>query len=42
MLFFKVIYLDWQVSYNRFTYTKKCWVISSQIWVKYGQTQMSV
>jgi len=21
-------------------YSKKCWVVSSQIWVKYGQTQM--
>jgi len=23
-------------------HSKKCWVISTQIWVKYGQTQMLV
>jgi len=21
-------------------HSKKCWVVSTQIWVKYGQTQM--
>jgi len=24
----------------KFEYSKKCWVDSTQIWVKYGQTQM--
>jgi len=23
-----------------YTLKKKCWVVSTQIWVKYGQTQM--
>jgi len=22
------------------THSKQCWVVSTQIWVKYGQTQM--
>jgi len=25
---------------NIFQHSKKCWVVSTQIWVKYGQTQM--
>jgi len=23
-----------------YVHSKKCWVVSTQIWVKYGQTQM--
>jgi len=25
---------------ERNIHSKKCWVVSTQIWVKYGQTQM--
>jgi len=25
---------------NRFHSSKKCWVVSTQIWAKYGQPQM--
>jgi len=25
---------------NMSIHSKKCWVVSTQIWVKYGQTQM--
>jgi len=29
------------IDFHSISYTlKKCWVISTQIWVKYGQTQM--
>jgi len=27
-------------TYDLNLHSKKCWVVSSQIWVKYGQTQM--
>jgi len=34
--------MQWKICCKSF-YTKKCWVVSklsTQIWVKYGQTQM--
>jgi len=35
--FYLILYL---VLLSQPVHSKKCWVVSTQIWVKYGQTQM--